>query len=119
MAFTMEQKMDFIYKVAVKLAQENRCLPYSEIWMHQYQVTNENLAKAKKALSPLLSKASKKEAISYHDMEEALVNQGWDEVTSKAIIGILYFEGDSAFHVLDAMTNVPSDVKRMMKKAHC
>lgn len=118
MAFTMEQKIEFIYKVVIKLAQENRCLPYSEIWMHQYQITNEDLAKAKKALSPLLAKGSKKEKISYRDMENALIDQGWDEVTAKAIIGIVYFEGESSFQILDEMTNVPSDVKRMMKKAH-
>lgn len=116
MAFTPEEKLDFIYRVAIRLAQEYKCLPYSEIWMHQHQVTEKDLKQAKEVLAPLLTKA-KKNKIAYRMLEDALLEHGWDEVTAKAILGILYFEGSASMDLLDELKDIPTDVKRMMKKS--
>jgi hypothetical protein len=119
MALTMEQKVDFIYQVALKLAQEHQCLPVSAIWTYQYELTSEDLDRAEQALSPLIVRASQGSEISYRDLEKTLVKHGWSEVTARAILGILYADGNSSImHLLNGMPNVPSDVKRMMKKAH-
>ena len=117
MALTLEQKIDFIHKVAQKIAEAKQYLPLQEIWKHRYELSDEDLEVSMASLGSLMEEAAAGDRISYNQVEAVLMGRGWDMRRIPGILGTMYAEGDERLNdFISGLKGIPFELKSMIKK---
>lgn len=117
MSFTDKEKLDFLLKICIEIAEKNKLLPLYDLWCMKYDVTNDDLNEAIRLIGPLetINKAFGKPT-SYNDIENAL-NPTFNEDKAKRVLGILY--ADQERHIvalLDGIPNLSPELSTMIDK---
>jgi hypothetical protein len=117
MPLTLEEKVDFIYRTVLKLAEKEKLLSLSQLWMAEGNLSQEDLGKAAQALSPIIQKIKNGESAGYGDIEAALIGIGFNKTNIKRVIGVLYADHQEAVGgILTKIGDLPVEIKMMIRK---
>ncbi|HMM21765.1 MAG TPA: hypothetical protein PKA10_13690 [Selenomonadales bacterium] len=118
MSLAFDQKVEFIYKVMQKIAEEKQYLPLQEIWKHRYELSEEDIEVLITALGGLMEEAATgSDRIAYHQVEAVLLGRGWNARRIPGILGTLYAGGDERLNeFIGGLKGIPFELKRMIKK---
>lgn len=110
----LERKLNFIHRIAIKLAEKQKLLPLQEIWMEEWAVSEEDCDRVYN-LFMVLNKRD--ELVTYEILEDEIEKQGYDLKQTIRVAGILYADGDERIQeIIDAWCYIPSPLKEMVKK---
>ncbi len=116
MGFTQEQKIDFIFDVALNLAKKENLISFKEFLMAEYDISETDMENVSDALIDVDEKSAKGINVSYVEFEQAIRKGGFDIFKAKCIIGILY--ADSQFtDVIESWDSPSLEIKSFMQKA--
>jgi len=109
-----EKKLDFIYRVALKLAEKKSLLPLQELWMEEWNITEEDCDRVYNILMLL---NSRDEIVTYEIFEDEIHKQGCDLKQSIRVTGVLYADGDARIQeIIDGWAYIPAPLKKMVKR---
>lgn len=110
----LEKKLNFIHRVALKLAEQQRLLPLQEIWMEEWNVSEEDCDRVYNILMLLINRD---EVVTYEVFEDEIDKQGCDLKQTLRVAGVLYADGDERIQeIIDAWDYMPAPLKKMINK---
>jgi hypothetical protein len=118
MSLSLEEKVDFIFKIVLKMAEKEKLLTLSQLWMAEGGLSQETVGKAAQALAPVVQKIRDGEPGKFQDVETALLEAGFTKAGIKWVIGVLYADyQDAVGDILSKLGDLPQEIKMMLRKA--
>lgn len=115
MPISFEEKTDFAFKVALKLAEKENLLPLCELWRLKANLSTRDLQTAGDILKPVLKKSLSDLPVSYNDLEGALCNAGYSAKAARHIIAILYSDNNIQIADLVDKLVLPDELTQMLE----
>ncbi len=115
MPVSFEEKTDFAFKVALKLAEKENLLPLCELWRLKANLSVRDLQTANDILKPVLKKSLNDITVSYQDLEAALCNAGYSAKAARHVIAILYADNSVQFADLVDKLALPDELTQMLE----
>ena len=114
MPISFEEKNEFAFKVALKLAEKENLLPLSELWRLKANLSTRDLQTAEDILKPVLKKSLDGSQVRYQDLEASLYNAGYSAKAACHVIAILYADGNTDLADLVDKLALPDDLTQML-----
>ena len=115
MPISFEEKTDFAFKVALKLAEKENLLPLCELWRLKANLSTRDLQTAGDILKPVLKKSLSDLPVNYNDLEGALCNAGYSAKAARHIIAILYSDNNIQIADLVDKLVLPDELTQMLE----
>lgn len=114
MPISFEEKTDFAFKVALKLAEKENLIPLSELWRLHANLSTRDLQTAADIIKPTVKKSQTDPAISYPDLEAALCNAGYSAKAVRYVLAILYADANVSLADLLDRISLPDALTEML-----
>jgi len=112
-----EDKLNFAFKVALAIAEEQKLVPPAELWMAKWDLSEDDIKRSHKNVKSAIDKLRGTQKIDY-SLLELRIRDGkrFDVPTAQAIIGILYARGEFV-DVIESLDFVPNEVMEYLEAA--
>ncbi len=116
MPMSKDDKINFAFKVALAIAEEEKLVSPAELWMAKWDLSEDDIKRSHKNVKTAIDKA-RGQKIDY-SLLELRIRDGkrFDVPTAQAIIGILYARGEFV-DVIDSLDFVPNEVMEYLEAA--
>ncbi|NLW45652.1 MAG: hypothetical protein GXY92_10825 [Syntrophomonadaceae bacterium] len=117
MPMSKEDKLNFAFKVALAIAEEQKLVPPAELWMAKWDLSEDDIKRSHKNVKSAIDKLRGTQKIDY-SLLELRIRDGkrFDVPTAQAIIGILYARGEFV-DVIESLDFVPNEVMEYLEAA--
>ena len=117
MPMSKEDKLNFAFKVALAIAEEEKLVCPAELWMAKWDLSEDDIKRSHKNVKSAIDKLRGTQKVDY-SLLELRIRDGkrFDVPTAQAIIGILYARGEFV-EVIDSLDYVPGEVKEYIEAA--
>lgn len=117
MPMSKEDKLNFAFKVALAIAEEEKLVSPAELWMAKWDLSEDDIKRSHKNVKSAIDKLRGTQKVDY-SLLELRIRDGkrFDVPTAQAIIGILYARGEFV-EVIDSLDYVPGEVKEYIEAA--
>jgi len=111
-----DDKINFAFKVALAIAEEEKLVSPAELWMAKWDLSEDDIKRSHKNIKTAIDKA-RGQKIDY-SLLELRIRDGkrFDVPTAQAIIGILYARGEFV-DVIESLDFVPNEVMEYLEAA--
>ncbi len=116
MPMSKDDKINFAFKVALAIAEEEKLVSPAELWMAKWDLSEDDIKRSHKNIKTAIDKA-RGQKIDY-SLLELRIRDGkrFDVPTAQAIIGILYARGEFV-DVIESLDFVPNEVMEYLEAA--
>lgn len=117
MPMSKDDKLNFAFKVALAMAEEEKLVSPAELWMAKWDLSEDDIKRSYKNVKNAVDKLRDTQKMDY-SLLELRIRDGkkFDVPTAQAIIGILYARGEFT-EVIDSLDFVPAEVTRYIEAA--
>lgn len=117
MSMSKEDKLNFAFKVALAVAEEEKLVSPAELWMAKWDLSEDDIKRSHKNVKTAVDKLRDTQKMDY-SLLELRIRDGkrFDVPTAQAIIGILYARGEFV-EVIESLDFVPAEVARYIEAA--
>ena len=117
MSMSKEDKLNFAFKVALAMAEEEKLVSPAELWMAKWDLSEDDIKRSHKNVKTAVDKLRDNQKMDY-PLLELRIRDGkrFDVPTAQAIIGILYARGEFV-EVIESLDFVPAEVARYIEAA--
>ncbi len=117
MPMSKEDKLNFAFKVALAIAEEQKLVPPADLWMAKWDLSEDDIKRSHKNVKSAIDKLRGTQKIDY-SLLELRIRDGkrFDVPTAQAIIGILYARGEFV-DVIESLDFVPNEVMEYLEAA--
>ena len=117
MPMSKEDKLNFAFKVALAIAEEEKLVSPAELWMAKWDLSEDDIKRSHKNVKSAIDKLRGTQKVDY-SLLELRIRDGkrFDVPTAQAIIGILYARGEFV-EVIDSLDYVPGEVNEYIEAA--
>ncbi len=114
MPMSKDDKLNFVFKVALEMAEKEKLVSIGEFWMAKWDLSEDDIKRSSKNIAAGISKL-RGQKIDYSLLEMKIKDgKRFDTATAQAIMGILYSRGEFV-DVIDAMEFIPSELGRYIQ----
>ncbi|NLV16301.1 MAG: hypothetical protein GXY50_03695 [Syntrophomonadaceae bacterium] len=114
MPMSKDDKLNFVFKVALEMAEKEKLVPIAEFWMAKWDLSEDDIRRSIKNISTAVSKLhGQKMDYSFLEMK---IKDGkrFNAATAQAIMGILYSRGEFV-DLIEGMEFIPSELARYIQ----
>ncbi len=117
MPMSKDDKLNFAFKVALAMAEEEKLVSPAELWMAKWDLSEDDIKRSYKNVKNAVDKLRDTQKMDY-SLLELRIRDGkkFDVPAAQAIIGILYARGEFT-EVIDSLDFVPAEVTRYIEAA--
>ncbi len=115
MPMSNEDKINFAFKIALAIAEEEKLVPPAELWMAKWNLSEDDIKRSIKNINNAVRKLRGDQKMDY-SLLELRIRDGkrFDTATAQAIIGILYAR-DEFVDLIESLDYVPGEVSRYIQ----
>lgn len=115
MPMSKDDKLNFAFKVALAMAEEEKLVSPAELWMAKWDLSEDDIKRSHKNVKSAVDKLRDNQKMDY-SLLELRIRDGkrFDVPTAQAIIGILYARGEFV-QVIESLDFVPAEVARYIE----
>jgi len=110
-----DDKLNFAFKVALAMAEEEKLVSPAELWMAKWDLSEDDIKRSHKNVKSAVDKLRDNQKMDY-SLLELRIRDGkrFDVPTAQAIMGILYARGEFV-QVIESLDFVPAEVARYIE----
>jgi len=115
MPMSKDDKLNFAFKVALAMAEEEKLVSPAELWMAKWDLSEDDIKRSHKNVKSAVDKLRDNQKMDY-SLLELRIRDGkrFDVPTAQAIMGILYARGEFV-QVIESLDFVPAEVARYIE----
>lgn len=117
MPMSKDDKLNFAFKVALAMAEDEKLVPPSELWMAKWDLSEDDIKRSIKNVKTAVDRLRGDQKMDY-SLLELRIRDGkrFDVPTAQAIIGILYARGEFV-EIIELLDFTPAEVSRYIQAA--
>ena len=117
MPMSKDDKLNFAFKVALAIAEEEKLVSPADLWMAKWDLSEDDIKRSSKNVKSAVDKLRDTQKMDY-SLDELRIRDGkrFDIPTAQAIMGILYARGEF-MEIIESLDFVPAEVTRYIQAA--